>query len=52
MKCGYSIIKKDQPCTICGKMMKAPRGGVARHNKGFAHIKCIMDKAREKRNVL
>lgn len=47
-KCGASIIRKDQPCTICDKMMKAPRGGVLRHGKGFAHMTCAMDRVRKK----
>jgi len=39
-----SIIRKDQPCTVCGKMLKAPRGGVIRTKKGFAHMTCAMER--------
>lgn len=42
MKVSHSIIRKPQPCTVCGEQLKVPSGAYWRHLGGFAHRSCAL----------
>ncbi len=45
MKTTHKITRKDQPCLLCGRTIKAGSGNSWKWDKGRAHQVCIMNEA-------